>query len=76
MKTLTPYDVIGLLDGSYDSTGNLVWMGALLFIEFVVRLNECTLRSDRNKTSAELRHTAASSSLNCATFLHKSTLWM
>ena len=72
VKTLTTYDVIGLLDRSYDSTGNLVWMGALLFIEFVVRLNECTLRSYGNKTSAELPHTAASSSLNCATNKHSS----
>jgi hypothetical protein len=52
MGSLTPLDMLDLSNGECDATGNRIWMGALLFIECMVRplppMNACRKSESSN----------------------------
>jgi predicted nicotinamide N-methyase len=37
MESLTPLDMLNLSNGRSDATGNRIWMGAVMFLEYMVR---------------------------------------
>jgi len=48
MKSLTPMDMLDLSNGLSDATGNRIWMGAVFFLECIVR--EIDVKDEHQET--------------------------
>lgn len=75
MNSLTPMDMMDLSYGYCDATGNRVWMGALLFIECMVRpLEKKTATANNQHDNNDLMKMKALETLRNILFCNKSVL--
>ncbi len=62
MKALTPMDMLDLSNGCSDATGNRIWMGAVFFLECMVRkidLLDLNQESDNSSYNTQLNQRRA-----------------
>ncbi len=64
MKSLTPLDMLDLSNGFSDATGNRIWMGAVFFLECMVR--QISLQARENKEAQGSAEYDKQEQLNCA----------